>query len=166
MRDYEGGNVPPLSLLLSCMTMTHSLFSPVALPVNSFSPCLCPQGPCSCSLTLLQPYSEIVINQSSLRRACRYFPKEKVKQTHIYELWAHVNQSTLLQKQTAQPESVRCHHLRQDRSSRLGGFFSLVAMETIVLPSSFLPCIPLHNAMKSKLPFDKADWSGVWKRRG
>lgn len=28
-----------------------------------------------------------------------------------------------------------------------------VAVETIVLPSSFLPCIPSHNAMKSKLPF-------------
>lgn len=39
-------------------------------------------------------------------------------------------------------------------------------METIVLPSSFLPCIPSHNAMKSKLPSDKAGRSGVWKRRG
>lgn len=29
-------------------------------------------------------------------------------------------------------------------------------METIVLPSFFLPCIPSHNALKSKLAFDKA----------
>lgn len=41
----------------------------------------------------------------------------------------------------------------------------LVAMETIVLPSSFLLCIPAHNAMKTKLPFNKADWSGVRKRK-
>lgn len=46
------------------------------------------------------------------------------------------------------------------------GCFSPVALETIVLPSSFLPCIPSHNALKSKLPSDKADWSGVRKRRG
>lgn len=71
-------------------------------------------------------------------------------------------------KETPQPQSIHYDDLRQERSSssKTGGFFSLVAMETIVLPSSFLPCIPPHNAMKSKLPFDKADWSGVWKRRG
>lgn len=58
--------------------------------------------------------------------------------------------------------------LRQDRSSKQDwvGFFSLVAMETIVLPSSFLPCIPPHNAMKSKLPFDKSrlEWCMEKKR--
>lgn len=31
-----------------------------------------------------------------------------------------------------------------------------VVTETIVLPSFFLPCIPSHNALKSKLAFDKA----------
>lgn len=60
--------------------------------------------------------------------------------------------------------SFKTRHKQQQGT---GGFFGLVAIETIVLPSSFLPRIPPHNAMKSKLPFfDKADWSGVWKRQG
>lgn len=45
-------------------------------------------------------------------------------------------------------------------------FFCPVASVTIVLPSSFLACIPPHNALKSKLPFDKADWSCARTRRG
>lgn len=69
-------------------------------------------------------------------------------------------------RQPSHSPSVVIIEDKTEVAARLGGFFSLVAMETIVLPSSFLPCIPPHNAMKSKLPFDKADWSGVWKRRG
>lgn len=69
-------------------------------------------------------------------------------------------------RQPSHSPSVVIIEDKTEVAARLGGFFSLVAMETIVLPSSFLPCIPPHNAMKSKLPFDKADWSGVCKRRG
>lgn len=45
------------------------------------------------------------------------------------------------------------------------GFFGLVSIETIVLPSSFLPCIPTHNAMKSKLPLPQSrfEWYTRWR---
>lgn len=35
------------------------------------------------------------------------------------------------------------------------GRFGLVVMKTIVFLYPFLPCIPLHNVMKSKLPLTK-----------
>lgn len=46
--------------------------------------------------------------------------------------------------------SFKTRHKQQQGA---GGFFGLVAIEPIVLPPSFLPRIPPHNAMKSKLPF-------------
>lgn len=43
-------------------------------------------------------------------------------------------------------------------------FLTIVAMKHAVLSSSFLLCIPPQNAMKSKLPFDGAEWSAYGKR--
>lgn len=80
LHDYEGENIPILyeDVLLSLLSLISS-------SVNSFSPCICPQGPGSGSLTLLQPWSEKkVFDQSSLRQACRFVLRKKVKQTHIW----------------------------------------------------------------------------------
>lgn len=54
LRDYDGGNIPPLPPLL-CEDGPLSFLSLISFFVNSSSPCLCPQGPYSGSLTLLQP---------------------------------------------------------------------------------------------------------------
>lgn len=70
------------------------------------------------------------------------------------------------EKEPPRPGLLRQFKTRPEKRRDRVGCFSPVALETIVLPSSFLPCIPSHNALKSKLPSDKADWSGVRKRRG
>lgn len=61
--------------------------------------------------------------------------------------------SIKMPSKTHTPSIMMIEDKKEEEPRLRGVFFSLVVMETIVLPLSFLHCIPPHNAMKSKLPF-------------
>ena len=151
-------------IFLPCLHSCREWGWPALLLCQLYLSLSLPSGPMLWFTDTAAALSEKLICQSSLRRTKK---KKTVKQTQVNYRYMSIKISFFRNCQP-QRESIRYDDLKQERSSGETGllFFGLVAMETIVLPSSFLSCIPPHNVMKSKLPFNKADWSVVWKRRG